>query len=182
MDMIPLPKSNELYVVVGGRIAASQLLSLAARFSIHNPLLILDCGNKANPRELVNEICRLTNDPIQALYRIQTARAFTCYQTSTLLDRTVTQKNEYPIIIFDLLDTFYDENVTYHEGNELLKHSLQNISKLRQSVPVVISIRPSSDERQERTSFLKMVCDQADHLWIQEKPQVIQSKQLSFNL
>ena len=103
MDTLTLPDSNELYVVVGGHLAAGRLLDLAARLSLRGPLLLLDCGNRANPIPLVRELRRLTQDPVKPLSNIQTARAFTCYQVTALLEDAASRPIQYPNIDLRLI-------------------------------------------------------------------------------
>jgi len=180
MDTLTLPDSNQLYVVVGGHLAANRLLDLAARLSLRGPLLLLDCGNRANPIPLVRELRRLTQDPVKALSNIQTARAFTCYQVTALLEDAASRPIQYPILIFDLLATFYDESVSYHEGIRLLEQCISYITCIHRQSPIVISARPPRSEFPERSSFLEMVYKLADVVWVEETPQMIEPKQLSF--
>jgi hypothetical protein len=179
MDAITLPTTTQLYVVVGGQPAASHLLDLAARLALRGSLLLLDCGNRANPLPLVRELRRLTNDPVTALHNIQTARAFTCYQVATLLEQTARLPYQQPVLIFDLLATFYDENITYAESRRLLEHSLRCITQIRRSAAVVVSARPPLAAFPERKAFLEMVCGLSDRFWVEETPSADLPQQLS---
>lgn len=180
MDAITLPNSSQLYVVVGGRAAAGRMLELAARLAQRGPLLMLDCGNRANPLPLVRELRRLTPDPAGVLRQARAARAFTCWQAAALLEEAARTSLRQPVLIFDLLATFYDESVTYREANRLLEQALDSVTHLRQSAPVVISARPAPVEFPERRSFLKKVCDLSDALWVEEDREENQPRQLSF--
>lgn len=180
MNTLALPDSNQLYVVVGGRGASDRLLDMAARLALRGPLLLLDCGNHANPLPLVRELRRLTPDPVQSLRGIQVARAFTCYQVTALLEEAASRPIQHPALVFDLLATFYDESVSYSEGRRLLEQSLRCITYMRQSSPVVVSARPPAEEFPERKSYLERVCGLADVLWIEEPPQAAAPTQLSF--
>ena len=91
MQILTLPTTNQFYVIVGGQSAAERLLGLAAQLALRGPLLLLDCGNRANPLPLARELRRLTPDPVAALRGIQSARAFTCYQVVTLLEETASR-------------------------------------------------------------------------------------------
>jgi hypothetical protein len=180
MDKLIIPNSNKLYFVVGGRAANDRLLDLAASLAVRGPLLILDCGNRANPLPLVRELRRLTNDPVQALTNIRVARAFTCYQVTVLLEGQASQPIQQPVLIFDLLATFYDESLTYMEGRRLLEQSLRYMTHICRSAPLLASSRPPPAEFPERKSFLELVCDHSDVLWLEEAPIVSQPQQLSF--
>lgn len=168
MDAITLPDANQLYVVVGGRAAAGRLLELAARLALRGPLLLLDCGNSANPLPLVRELRRLTPDPLRALGNIQAARAFTCYQVTALLEQVAFFPAQQPLLIFDLLATFYDESVSYAEGCRLLEKSLHCIRCVRRSAPVLISARCPPAGFPERRAFVEMLCHISDRYWVEE--------------
>ncbi len=170
MDTITLPASNQLCVVIGGRLASGRLLEMAAHLALRGPLLLLDCGNRANPLPVVRALRRLTHDPLQALEHIQAARAFTCYQVAALFEQVSRRPGPQPILIFDLLATFYDESVSYADGRRLLEHSLGCIDRLRQSAPVLVSARPPLADFPERSTFLDLLCHLSDRYWIEEIP------------
>jgi hypothetical protein len=179
MDAIILPDSNQLYVVLGGRTAAGRLLELAARLALRGPLLVLDCGNRANPLPLVRELRRLTLDPVRVLQNIQSARAFTCYQALALMEQAASRTARQPVLIFDLLATFYDESVSYREGQQLLEQSLDCIMRMCQSAPVVVSLRPPLADFPERRAFVEMVCSRSGQFGAEEPPHTEASSQLS---
>jgi hypothetical protein len=177
MDAITLPDANQLYVVVGGHAAAGRLLELAARLALRGPLLLLDCGNRANPLPLVRELRRLTPDPLRALGNIQVARAFTCFQVTALLEQVAFFPTQQPLLIFDLLATFYDESVSCAEGRRLLERSLRCIRHVRRSAPVLISARTPPADFPERARFVEMVCGISDRYWVEERAAPPQPKQ-----
>lgn len=170
MDAITLPESNQLYAVIGGHAAVDRLLDLAARLALRGPLLLLDCGNRANPLPLVRELRRLTLDPMRAMGNIQVARAFTCFQVKALLEQVAFFPAQQPLLIFELLATFYDESVSYDEGCRLLEQSLHCVRHVRRSAPVLISARQPPTEFPERAAFVEMLCGVADQYWVEEKP------------
>lgn len=179
MDAITLPITTQFYVVIGGQTAADQLLSLAARLALRGPLLLLDCGNRANPLPLVRELRRLTPDPVRALHNIHSARAFTCYQAAALLDQTANLPQPRPVLIFDLLATFYDENISYAESRRLLDQALHCIGHIRHSAAIVVSARPPLAAFPQRQGFLDLVCRLSDRCWVEETPPPTQPQQPS---
>ena len=180
MDTITLPDANQLYVIIGGQTAAGRLLDLAAYLALRGKLLILDCGNRANPLPLVRELRRLTCDPVQALGNIRMARAFTCYQVVALLEQAGSSPIQQPVLIFDMLASFYDESVPYAEGRRLLEQSLRCMTRLHRSAPLLVSARPPLADFPERRAFLEMLCHISDRYWIEETPQAPLPQQLSF--
>lgn len=180
MDAITLPDTNQLYIVIGSRTAASRLLDLAACLALRGPLLLLDCGNRANPLPLVRELRRLTHDPVQALGNIRVARAFTCYQVVALLDQVGYFPIQQPVLILDLLASFYDESVSYAEGRRLLEQCLRCLTHIRRSVPLLVSARPPLADFPERQAFIELLCRISDRYWIEETPHTPSHQQLSF--
>jgi len=170
MDAIRLPTSNQLYVIVGGSGALQRMLTLAARLALRGGVWVLDCGNRANPLPVVRELRRLTIDPVRALANIQTARAFTCYQVLALLEQTCARQVREPVVIFDLLASFYDESVRYDEGQRLLAAALGHVRGLLAGAPVMVSVRPPPSDFPERAAFVQRVCAEADQCWVEEAP------------
>lgn len=180
MDALTLPDSNQFFVIIGGQTAASRLLDLAARLALKGSLLLLDCGNRANPLPLVRELRRLTPDPVRALSNIRAARAFTCYQVTALLEQISLSPVQQPVLIFDLLATFYDESVTYAEGCRLLEQNLDCLTTIHSAMPLLVSARPPPADFPERKAFLEMLCRLSDRYWIEEVIQEPLHHQLSF--
>ena len=181
MEEITLPNTNQLYAVIGGRDAASRLLDLSARLALSGPLLLLDCGNRANPLPIVKEPRRLTPDPIGALDNITAARAFTCYQVVVLLEQLEQRAPvQQPVIIFDLLASFYDESIDYAEGLRLLEHALDCLTHVRSNAPLLVSARPPLSDFPERKVFLEMLLRISDRYWIEDVPPPPAQQQLSF--
>ena len=98
--------------------------------------------------------------------RIQLARSFTCYQTLVLLQQAVQQSSPHvatPLLVFDLLAMFQDENVPVIERKRLLKESIHCLSLLSRSQDVVISVRPASQEPD--IQFLNWIRGAAGRIW-----------------
>jgi hypothetical protein len=79
----------------------------------------------------------------------------------TLEDRRGTR----PVLILDLLSTFYDESISFVESQRLLERGLRSIRILNQTVPVVISARPPVVEFPQRRVFLLRLCAVASRVW-----------------
>lgn len=170
MDAITLPESNQLYAVIGGHAAVDRLLELSAHLALRGPLLLLDCGNRANPLPLARHLRRLTPDPLRAMGNIQVARAFTCFQVKALLEQVAFFPAQQPLMILELLATFYDESVSYAEGHRLLEQSLHCVRHVCRAAPVLISARHPPADFPERGVFVDMLCSIADQYWLEEKP------------
>jgi len=161
-----LPQSQQLFVVIGGRPANVRMMNLAARLGLDGSVLILDAGNRANPYLLSKELRRMTIDPFAALKRIRIARAFTCHQVVALLEQTLESgRPRQPLLVLDLLSTFYDESVSVIESRRLLENSLRLLALLNQAAPVVVSARLPHDDFPQRRDFLPRLCELAAQIW-----------------
>jgi hypothetical protein len=176
MNEIIFPKPNELFVVVGGKSATPHMIDLAVRLALSGPLLILDGGNSANPYPMARELRRHTLDPVRFLQQIQIARAFTCHQVVALLEQTIESgQPRQPVLIFDLLSTFYDESISIVESRRLLECALQAIQVLNRLAPIVVSARQPLNDFPQRKVFFTRLCEIASQVWeevpvLEEKP------------
>ncbi len=156
-----------LLALSGPYAAGGAMLSLAARLALHTQLRVLDGGNRFNAREAAR-ILRNLNAPdlYEALGRIRLARAFTCYQMLALLEQT--PPAPYPTLVFDLLDTFYDESAPLGERRRLVESCIACLRNLTRQAPVVVSLRPPQPPHSDPTGFLETLQQAADSLWFQE--------------
>ena len=74
--------------------------------ALRGPVTVLDGGNRFN----AYLVARGARGQTELLERITVSRAFTCYQMLTLLETT--HPLPRPILILDLLNTYYDESVS----------------------------------------------------------------------
>jgi hypothetical protein len=180
MELITRYISHQLYVAIGARTASSRMLEMAAHLSLRGRILILDCGNRANPYPLARKLRGLTKDPVQALENIDNARAFTCYQVVALLEETAHSGPPFPpVLVFDLLSTFYDESVSFNESQRLLNQSLLFIDRISRSVPVAVSARPPAADFPQRRVFLHQLCQFAGEIWEEPLLETAAPQQLS---
>jgi hypothetical protein len=109
----------------------------------------------------------------ELLERIQIARAFTCYQMLTLLEEMPTAR--LPILVLDLLATFYDENISIGEAIRLVKGCALHLQRLSDQAPVVVSIRSPhrhspADERQILREILQAAVQRVWEIEISPEP------------
>ena len=97
-----------------------------------------------------------------ALERIQVARAFTCYQMTTLLEEPAPQG--IPTLVLNLLATFQDENASLSERLRLLGICLHSLLKNARHAPVLVVLHPQPDEE----PFLVRIRENADRVWFFE--------------
>jgi len=157
-------------VLVAPHAASIPMITLAAHLSLSGPLRVLDGGNRFNAFLVARQLrSHGTIDLEQALSRIQVARAFTCYQMTVMLEQLSLQP--LPTLIFDLLDTFYDESAPLAERQRLARRCAKRLKVLGRKAPVVVSLRPLPPGETDPTGLQDLIQSAADLLWRQEIPQ-----------
>jgi hypothetical protein len=113
-----------------------QLLILCARLAEHVPLIILDCNRRYDPSVVV----QAARGRIEITDRIQSQRAFICYEVAKLLQRT--PAGNTPVLVLDMLATFYDENVQMNLRRFLLENSILHLQRLGSRTAVAVFVQP----------------------------------------
>src|SRR5512135_160510 len=159
---------RQLHLVIAPHRAQRQMMTiLTARLALTGRVRLVDAGNCFDGYGLARQLRQQTPDWQQALERVSVARAFTCYQVETLLSESVVDFS--PVLVLNLLDTFYDENVKLAERLRLLEVSLGELRRLRQTASVAVSASlPSRDQPGE---LLEILASAAGQVWSFEEPQ-----------
>ncbi|MBI5933865.1 MAG: hypothetical protein HY867_09170 [Chloroflexi bacterium] len=160
MELLPVLQTGRLIVLCAPHAARDESARLAAELALRGAVTMLDGGNRFLPYRVVHLLRRKTVNVAAASNRLFVRRAFTCYEMNSLLADTPALHQ--PCLIFDLLNTFFDDHVPIHETDRLLKSCLGQIHRLRLSAPVVVTIAPPLVE--ERAFLIEQVCASADHL------------------
>jgi hypothetical protein len=155
------PLSNQFQLVVAPKAAWQDMLSLAAKLALQGPLRIFDGGNRTNVYFIAKHIRRCSPRVDECLEHIRLARAFTCYQMLHLLSNA--PADQQPLLVLDLLASFYDENVSQQEAQRLLNRVLREIERFRGKAPLVISVRSTAPDL-ERNVLLEQLAAKADHV------------------
>jgi hypothetical protein len=113
-----------------------QLVETCGYLARRGPLLVLDCGRQYDP----SLVLRTGMGREEILNRIQSRRAFNCFEASKLLQ--ITQTSKAPIIILDLLSGFYDENVQYHMRQFLLGNCVIHLQRLSKGAGLAVFVQP----------------------------------------
>jgi len=173
MNTLPelVPGPGPYGLVRAPRSAMRLLLSMAARLALAGAVRVLDCGNCFNVYTVTQALHQRTMDTTTALKRISVARAFTCYQVTTLLEST--PQDSTPTLVLDLLATFHDESVSFGERRRLLDRNVVALRRLSQQGSVLVSIHPegSHDPKsslpggQTDDEFTEILEEAADQVW-----------------
>ncbi len=132
---------RQLHLVIAPHRAQRQMMTLlTARLALTGRVRLVDAGNCFDGYGLARQLRQHTPLWQPALERVSVARAFTCYQVETLLSETVA--DPAPVLVLNLLDTFFDENVKLPERLRLLEVSLSEIRRLCRAASVAVSANP----------------------------------------
>jgi hypothetical protein len=142
-----------LRLVIARHAAQPRMLELAARLAALGSLRVLDGGNQFNPLPVARTLRSLTLQLEPALAGIRISRAFTCYQALALLEQETLPNR--PVLVLDLLNTFYDESVPLPEARRLLGFCLKHLRRLAAAAPVVVSARPPKPVCADRAPLLE---------------------------
>lgn len=171
MNTLPDLIIGQVLLLVAPHAARPAMLALSARMASSGPLRVLDGGNQFNAYHVAREVRREQLTGGDALNSISLARAFTCFQMEALLaTQTATPT---PLVILDMLATFYDENVPFREREWLLGRCNAHLARLKGRVAVAISARPPRAGQPEGQQLLAMLEEAADRVWQLETPSVL---------
>ena len=166
---------RQLHLVLAPHRAQRQMMTvLTARLALTGRVRLVDAGNCFDGYGLARQLRQQTSYWQKALERVSVARAFTCYQVETLLTESVTDLA--PVLVLNLLDTFYDENVKLQERLRLLEVSLAELRRLCRAASVAVSASlPSRDQPGELLAILESAAGQG---WSLEEPQPVEPLRL----
>lgn len=161
-SLFPSQLPNQIILVMGEHAASNWMWELSAWLALQGNLRVLDAGNRFNAYPVAQSIRRQHQNPRVVLERIRLSRAFTCYQVDVLLEEW--QPLPYPTLVFDLLSTFYDENVNLPESQRLLRQVIWRLQQLSKIAPVVVSTRLPATICAERMVLYDMLKAQVGEL------------------
>ena len=137
-------------------------LQFIADLAQSGPVRVLDGGNRFDVLSLNRELRRRELPLYTALERVQVARAFTCYQMTTLLEAPAPRG--IPALVLNLLATFQDENASLAERLRLLEICLHSLRRWARRTAVLTVLHPQPSEE----PFLVRVREAADQVWVFE--------------
>jgi hypothetical protein len=153
------------------------IFSFSLRIAAHTmaqgtPLAVVDGCNRFNVHALARFAQEHRLDPNEFLNRIFISRGFTCYQMEQAIGNRLPlflkSIGSHTAIIFGLLDTFYDEQVSAREAEQILKRLLNRMQELKtEGFSILIAgIAWNVLEQQRRQLFaiLKHNVDRAYHV------------------
>jgi hypothetical protein len=159
VDQFRAAPPGKLYCVHGGTGVFRLSLLAAGQALLHGvPVTLVDGSNRFDLYGLAEFARRAAGSggsPEQVLHNIFISRAFTCYQMEAVLTERlpafVHAKQSSVVLIFGLLDTFYDEQAPLFEVRNALERIILALQALRdEGISLLLAstdIRPASSGR-----------------------------------
>ncbi len=162
MNTLPVISRNQLVVLALPRRAMKDLFTLAADSAVQGPLRVIDGGNLFNVLNLNRMIRRRTAGVEKVLRRVHISRAFTCFQMESMLHDLPTPLN--PLLVIDLLNTFYDQSVSDQTSQRLLANCIGHLNRCSATAPVLVSVFPPP-KAENRPFLISTLLEAADRTW-----------------
>ena len=129
---------------------------------------VFDGGNRFDGYFVARMARRLSPRPEAILGRLHLSRAFTCYQLAQLIEEARASRS--PVLILDLLSTFYDESVPFRDVERLLGQVISHLKRLAAVGPVIVGAREPQSMVQDRWRLLEQLQIAADSAWMLRPP------------
>lgn len=152
--LVPLPRNEQ----------REQMLACIATLALEGSVVVLDGGMLFN----AYRVLMAAHGQTRILNRIRFARAFTCYQMVSLLERTPAE--EACVVVLDLLSTFQDENVPTGERTRLLKICLPHLTRLSQARGALVSVGPPRGMSPESQPLFRLLAEEAAQVYERQMP------------
>lgn len=162
MNTLQTISRNQLAVLALPRRNMRDIFSLAADLAVQGPLRVVDGGNLFNVLNLNRNIRRKSPNVAKSLNRVYISRAFTCFQMEAMLHSLPAPP--HPILLIDLLNTFYDESINEQTSQRLLGSCIRHLKRLSAAAPVLVSIFPPP-QADTRAFLITMLLEAADQTW-----------------
>lgn len=151
--------ANKFGLIIGSHDALDDLHQLIAYLALSGPVRVLDAGNHFNLIEIAYSIRRASPDLQTAAERIKVVRAFTCVEVLHALQQ---QKDVAPLVVLDMLATFYDDAVSDKRSVLLVQECLTEINRLKANAPVLVHVRDDQPKDSPRSGVLRVLEQGAD--------------------
>ncbi len=163
MNALTIHKNKQIALLIAPNAAQTLMLELVGKLAIEGPVHVLDGGNQLNVYRVARTIRLYTEHLSHALKNISIVRAFTCYQMAAALNQT--RMPPGPILVLDMLSTFYDENVHLIESKRLLNACLKDMHRISASTSIAVSARPPLAAQRDRLALLEILRQSANQFW-----------------
>lgn len=140
-SLVRSARPGQIYLVAGnGRSIWPHAQMIADALGILGPLRIILGGNRYTLDYLPVLLGRRVIDIYAILNQIKVSRAETCYQMLDALKNTPADST--PLIVMELLSSFYDQNLSNEEVAGVLQSCVVALIHLSQTTPIILTADP----------------------------------------
>ena len=163
--------AGKLYLLYGGSGIFPLALTVAAgAMADGTPIAVVDGGNRFDLHLLTRFARARKIDPDAFLRRIFISRGFTCYQMEQALVARLPAFlpgiGARAAMVFGLLDTFYDEQASTREVQEILRRVMAALRTMRENgFSVLIACTNVRVQQQERNQLLARLKEGMDNVY-----------------
>ena len=161
--LLPVPTQGSISLVIAPRHVIEDLTAMLTSLALNGQVNLIDGGNLFDGYRLARMIRLQTTYVHQVLDNINLSRSFTCYQMVALLIDLPADGT--PLVVFDVLSTFFDESVPFSQRRRLLDSSLSDLQRISARSPVALWVHlrhvPSGEDKQ----LLPLVLNIAQDIW-----------------
>lgn len=171
--MVPEAHEGLVYLLQGeDRVLRSAIQELIDRFALRGTVRVLVGGNRISFDHLGLILGDQGGRIYEFLDRILVSRAETCYQMNDAL--RALESDHIPLVITDMLESFYADDLTLSEVLLLLQKCIGRIHILCRKAPIFIAARTDAT-RPQLLELLEKSSDQRFYfLPIAEEPLAVQ--------
>lgn len=155
-QMVPLSQGS-VYLFQGDRdVLYAAMQEFIDRLGMRGAVQVIVGGNRISFDHLPLILGEQISNVYEIMDRILVSRAETCYQMQDVL--AALEPSPVPIVITDMLASFFEEDLTPQEVTLLLQKCIGHVHKLSETAPVLISA--SGDP--SRPNLLELVEQNSD--------------------
>lgn len=162
---------GKVYLLHGDQAVFTLSLTMASvALAKGSTLAVVDGGNRFNVH-LISRFAREHRlEPAQLLDRIFISRGFTCYQMEQALTRRLpaflASKGSTTAMIFNPLETLYDEQAPLREVRQILRRVLASLQEMKQrGISVLIASVDRTVWPEERNGLFRTLTSSMDRVY-----------------
>jgi hypothetical protein len=169
-NLVRSARPGQIYLIAGnGRSIWPHTQMIADVLGTLGPLRIILGGNRYTLEYLPVLLGRRVIDIYTILNQIKVSRAETCYQMLDALKRNPADKT--PLIVMELLSSFYDQNLSNEEVAGVLQSCVVALIHLSQTTPIILTADPDA-RRPQLIEQLYKLADGIVEMVPNEEPKV----------
>lgn len=156
-SLVSLAHPRSIYLLQAGKeVLLPAMQELIDHFALQGKVRVILGANRITFDHLPLVLGEQAYKIYEIIDRISITRAEVCYQMLAALQAT--ELNSHPLVITDMLESFYEEDLSPREVTALLEDCLERIQQISLAAPVVIS----ANSHPERKNLIDLLADAAD--------------------